>query len=151
MGGMTLDTAVEPDMVEMDPEPWCRFVDQDDVYEGLHKRDGGGSYGSPDRVLGQYENWKYREIEDAWYQRLADQVRPGGLVWDLDDGFLYVPADMPLEVARRAWREAMGGFEAWLDAVVAEVRHGLPLALETGVRPHDAPGDRWLVEVFENE
>jgi hypothetical protein len=149
MGGMTLDTTVEPDMVEMDPTSWCRFVDEDQIREGLWQREG--AHGSPDRVLGRYENWEVREIEEAWHQHLADQVRPSGLVWDLDDGFLYVPAGMPLGVVHLAWRQAMAGFEEWLDALVAEVQQGLPLARETGVRPHDAPGDRWLVEVFEGE
>jgi hypothetical protein len=149
MGGMTLDTAVEPDMVEMDPEPWCSFVNGDQICEGLWQREG--EHGSPDRVLGRYENWDFRGIEEAWYQHLADQVRPSGLVWDLDDGLLYAPADMPTETIQRTWRQAMAGFEEWLDGVVAEVQQGLPLTLETGVRPHDAPGDRWLAEVFEDE
>jgi len=55
---------------------------------------------------------------------------------------------MTTEDATAIWQDVAGrvlaGFDAWIEAIVADARAGKHLAPPEDVRPASAPGARWI-------
>ncbi len=120
------------------------LVDDDLIRNGLWSLEGPGAA----QELGDAENWDYQEVEDAWTAHAATQLAERGITWDADTDKVTVPAGMTTEDATAIWQDVAGrvlaGFDAWIEAIVADARAGKHLAPPEDVRPASAPGARWI-------
>lgn len=111
--------------------------------------DREGSWGSPDSVLADKENWHYGQVEFSWMEHASEQLAAHGIRWEPESDHATLPANMTDTEASRLWGEVASGFEAWIDEVVKETRRGKPDGAEVEVRGDNDPGGLWVVAVDE--
>jgi hypothetical protein len=121
--------------------------DEDRVRNALWDREG--SWGSPDAVLAEQENWHYDQVEFSWMERASERLGVHGIRWEPESDRATLPAGMTDAEASRLWGEVVSGFEAWIDEIVEETRRGKPDGVEYEVRGDGDPGGLWVVAVDE--
>lgn len=121
--------------------------DEDRVRNALWDREG--SWGSPDAVLADQENWHYAQVEFSWMEHASERLAIHGIRWEPESDRATLPAGMTDTEASRLWGEVVSGFDAWIDGVVEETRRGKPDGVEYEVRGDDDPGGLWVAAVGE--
>ncbi|MGW2686237.1 hypothetical protein ACWC6I_24175 [Streptomyces sp. NPDC001414] len=114
----------------------------DQCYEALMDREGDRRTGTC--VLAADEAWDFDEVTEGWLAHVRDGLAAHGMRYDLEQDQVEVPSSLPLGEARRLCGEIVGGFHAWLDSVVEEVRGGRPDPEEWDARSKDDAGARWI-------
>jgi hypothetical protein len=127
---------------------WNALFDDDLIRNGLWDREG--SWGSPEAVLGEFENWDYATVTGEWIDRAKKKLGKFGISWEPYADEVAWPDTLSEEDAEAVWQDIIDGFDEWIDQVVAEVRAGKDQSLEAGVRPEDAPGGLWVTRSTTN-